>query len=102
LRKSGYKILERNYRQKWGEIDIIARSPENVLVFVEVKTVSGPGPRTTPEDQMTKAKLEKLRRTANVYANAQSGKLTKNGWRIDLLAIVVDGDNAEVKHYENV
>ena len=35
LKKKRYKIVERNYREKWGEIDIIAISPKKVLVFVE-------------------------------------------------------------------
>lgn len=37
LRKQGYKLIERNYRRRFGEIDIIARDGE-VLVFIEVKT----------------------------------------------------------------
>ena len=37
LKKSGYKILERNYHSRYGEIDIIA-SKGAVLAFVEVKT----------------------------------------------------------------
>ena len=36
LKKSGYKILERNYRQKCGEIDIIAQKGE-YIIFTEVK-----------------------------------------------------------------
>jgi putative endonuclease len=39
LTSKGYKILQRNYRTKTGEIDIIAQH-ENQLVFVEVKTRS--------------------------------------------------------------
>ncbi len=37
LKKSGYKILQRNYRSKYGEIDIIAYD-RCVIVFVEVKS----------------------------------------------------------------
>lgn len=37
LKKRGYKILEKNYRTKVGEIDIIAKE-KNTIVFVEVKT----------------------------------------------------------------
>lgn len=37
LKKNGYKILERNYRQKCGEIDIIAQKGE-YIIFTEVKT----------------------------------------------------------------
>ena len=102
LKKAHYKILERNFREKWGEIDIIARSPQKVLVFVEVKTVTGPDPYVEPEEHLTREKLTRLQRTAGLYANNQDEKLTKNGWRIDLLAITIAGDKAEVKHYENI
>ena len=37
LEKRGFRIVERNYRKKWGEIDIIAEK-DNILHFVEVKT----------------------------------------------------------------
>jgi len=103
LKKKRYKIVERNYREKWGEIDIIAKSPKKVLVFVEVKTVSGPNSSITAEDQLTRAKLSKLQRTAELYANGPGAKhVKKSGWRIDLLAITIDGEEATVKHYENI
>lgn len=37
LRKRGYKILERNYRCRYGEVDLIAKDGETI-VFVEVKS----------------------------------------------------------------
>ena len=102
LKKNRYKIVGRNYREKWGEIDIIAISPKKALVFVEVKTVTGPNPYVEPEEHLTRQKLTRLQRTAELYANNQENKVIKNGWRIDLLAIVIDGDSAEVKHYRNI
>ena len=39
LKENGFLILLRNFREKWGEIDIIARDKDKTLVFVEVKTV---------------------------------------------------------------
>lgn len=39
LQKNGYKILDRNYSRKWGELDIVARKG-NIVHFVEVKSVS--------------------------------------------------------------
>ena len=39
LMKHGFKVLDRNYRKKWGEIDIIAQK-DDILRFIEVKTVS--------------------------------------------------------------
>ncbi len=39
LKDSDFIIIERNYRERWGEIDIIAKDPAGILTFVEVKTM---------------------------------------------------------------
>ena len=39
LIKMGYKVIERNYLKKWGEIDIVAKK-DNRIHFIEVKSVS--------------------------------------------------------------
>lgn len=101
LKKKGYKIIERNYWKSWGELDIVAISPEKILVFVEVKTVGGPAPIVTGEDQFTRAKSVKSKRAAELYAN-ESSLLTDKGWRIDLIAITADGSKFDLKHYENI
>ncbi|MEK7548926.1 MAG: YraN family protein [Patescibacteria group bacterium] len=105
LIKQGYKIIERNFRQKWGEIDIIARAPDKTLVFVEVKTVQSVGQQTnvSAEDQLTGAKLQKLQRTASLYAG-HNQELVNNekGWRIDLLALTIKEGDCAVKYYENI
>lgn len=102
LKSCGYKVIERNVANPWGEIDIIARSPNKTLVFVEVKTVSGPAPAITPEDQMTQQKIKRLRRAAQIYAAAQEHRVGEAGWRIDFVAVVVENKKALVKHYENI
>lgn len=102
----GFKVLERNYRKPWGEIDVIAIAPDKTLVFVEVKTVVSHNVNKlliTPEDQLTGGKLRKLKRTAYLYANDVSDKVDKSvGWRIDLLALTINQKNCLVRHYENV
>ena len=92
LINKGYEVVERNYRQPWGEIDIIGRSPDNVLVFFEVKTVK---PRDvdnlliTPEDKMTQAKLRNVKRTASLYAGEFNSRIEDEaGWRIDLMVTI--------------
>lgn len=103
LEKKKYKILERNYRKPWGEIDIIARNSEKALVFVEVKAM-----RTSelfalkPEDNLTSTKLRKVRRTAELYANSHPELVTKRGWQIDLVAIEIGEFGQEIRHYENI
>ena len=101
LKKKGYKIIERNYWKSWGELDIVAVSPEKILVLIEVKTVKGPQPMITAENQITQAKLRKFRRAAELYAN-RSKLLSNKGWRIDLVAVTMDGGEFDLKHYENI
>lgn len=97
LKNKGYAVLERNWRNKFGEIDIITQK-DGVLVFVEVKTKIGElfG---LPEEMVGKGKLQKVRNMATVYMN---GKETP--CRIDVVAVVLTNDNAVTRltHYENV
>ena len=44
LKDRGYKILGRNYRKPWGEVDIIAEK-EGIVIFVEVKASDSPAPK---------------------------------------------------------
>ncbi len=70
LRRKGYRILERNFVGKWGEIDIIARK-RRILCFVEVKTRSigaENGLETRPAASVNAEKQRRLIRVANEYA----------------------------------
>lgn len=106
LKGKGYRIIERNYRQPWGELDIVAYSEIGVLVFVEVKTVTSHNVDKmliTAEDQMTSQKIEKLKRVSAMYAQNFPEKINEDlGWRIDVLALTINGKDCVVKHYENI
>jgi putative endonuclease len=65
LAESGLAILDRNWRCKAGEIDILARDG-NALVVCEVKTRSGPC-FGTPLEAVTAAKAGRLRRLAALW-----------------------------------
>lgn len=113
LKKQGYHILARNYRKKYGEIDVISVAPNKALVFIEVKTMiaSSSGEKLVPEDQMTSAKLIKFRRVAQMFAASHPDLISeKSGWRLDLVTISIprkgtgdfDFNNPVISHYENV
>ncbi len=103
LIQKGYKIIERNHRQKWGEIDIVSLDPKGVLVLVEVKTVSGYDPYISSEDQMSHSKIEKFKRTSYLYANNYfKNRDDSNGWQLDLVTINLNGKDCRIKHYENI
>jgi len=86
LKKKGYRIRERNYRCREGEIDIVARD-KDCLVFVEVRTRTGSG-FGTPEESVTAVKREKLVSVALSYL--QTHKDLPASWRFDVVAIEVD------------
>ena len=86
LIKNGYKILERNFRSRFGELDLIALDGDT-LVFVEVKA------RTNrkfglPEESVTRGKLWKINKTAEYYSLTHP-KLPKK-LRIDVVALEID------------
>lgn len=71
LAKRGCVIVERQYRCRWGEIDLIARTSRGVLCFVEVKTRSRRAV-APPREAVTASKQRKLRTAASWYL-AQTG-----------------------------
>lgn len=88
LKTSGYALLDRNFRWKGGEIDIIARKG-GVVVFVEVRLRASANFGTAAET-VGPAKREKIRRTALLYA--QNKKLDCP-LRFDVIAF--DGETME-------
>src|SRR3972149_3699974 len=86
LERKGYKIIERNYRKKWGEIDVIAEK-DNVVHFVEVKAVSRESKDYRPEELIHESKLRKVARTAALYMEQQ-----RDGreFQIDGIAVIMD------------
>jgi len=99
LKKRGYKILQRNYRCREGEIDIIAQKDE-FLVFVEVRTKKNTA-FGTPEESVTLSKREKLISLANAYIQAYNKP--PQSWRIDVVAVELTPDNrvSRLEHIEN-
>ena len=102
LTKKGYTIIERQHRKPWGELDLIMKAGDGTLVFVEVKAMGIGSKNFTPEANMTSAKIMKTKRAALAYANANP-KLSGRGWRIDVIAIDLEGETARnIRHYENI
>ena len=108
LAGAGYKILYKNYREGFDEIDIIARSKDLTIVFVEVKTMRGFFNSLNyliPEDQFSYRKFQKISRACMKFAAKHPNLINdQKGWRIDLIAInLEEGDsNFHIRHYENI
>ena len=101
LEKHGYKILDRNYRKPWGEIDIVAQQSDE-LVFIEVKTQNKEF-EWRPEENITRHKKHQLSRIVTTYLKSNKVPEDQN-WRVDVLAITLDfkTKNAQIEHIQNI
>ena len=86
LKRKGYRIRERNFRCREGEIDIVAEKG-GFLVFVEVRTKRDTS-FGTPEESITASKKDKLIALAQIYIESHAG--LPSSWRIDVVAIELD------------
>lgn len=96
----GLNILQRNWRCRYGELDIIACEADHTLVFVEVKTRTGNGFGGL-EQAVTPQKLRRIRRLAGIWLAAQ-----ERGWpglRIDVVGVRMGRlRNPEIIHLRGV
>ncbi len=90
LETLGFKILDANYRTRWGEIDIVAEKDAE-LVFVEVRTRRSRS-MGTPEESLTKAKRSHLVAAAEEYIQGSDARY--EDWRIDLVAVELERSGA--------
>jgi putative endonuclease len=100
LENLGFKILEKNFHSKFGEIDIVAIY-QDVLVFVEVKT-RWSEKFGLPEESITPWKIRKIIKTAD-YFKMLHPQLPES-LRIDALAIDIgsNGEAKDIRHFKNI
>ena len=92
LKSCGWKILERNYKNPFGEVDIIAQK-EDVIAFIEVKTRSS-DKFGQPSEAVTESRKRKYISAANYYF---AGREIDTVVRFDIIEIL-DG---QLNHIEN-
>ena len=73
----GYEVLDRNFRSRFGEIDIIARK-DGFLCFVEVKTRSE-GSMGRPVESVTRSKQQKIIKTTEYYIVCHPALVEREG-----------------------
>lgn len=88
LKKQGYRILEQNYRCRFGEVDLIAEH-DGCLVFVEVKTRSGLA-FGRPSEAVTRHKQQQISKVALDYMSKKG--LRDQPARFDVVAILKRDD----------
>jgi putative endonuclease len=97
LRRRGYELLERRYRTRFGEIDIVARH-RGAIVFVEVKARAG-GAFGNGAAAVTGLKQQRIGRIAVDFLSRRH--LTNHPCRFDVVAISFDRGRPRVEVYEN-
>ena len=96
LVKQGFKVLDRNYNKKWGEIDIVAEK-DKILRFIEVKTVvSYETCKYRPEENVHYQKLKRLSRVIQTYLLDKNVSY-ETEWQIDVVAVFLDLETKKAK-----
>jgi putative endonuclease len=98
LDRQGYRVLARNHRTSFGELDVIARDGKEV-VFVEVKTRLDD--ESLPEESVDLRKVGRIARLAEAYLMSEGGE--EAAWRIDVVSVVLDhqGELRRIEHFKN-
>ena len=99
LKDQGYRILEENFKNKLGEIDLIVQDGK-VVCFVEVKTRQ-PLKQGYPYEAVTSWKIHKLSQLAASYLKYRYGSLEIPS-RFDVISIIYARDGASaIQHMKN-
>jgi putative endonuclease len=97
LERLGYSIVERRYRSRFGEIDIVA-DDGGTVVFVEVKTKTS-GSFGDPVDEVTSQKQRQLVSMGEEYYSFRCSPQTQ--CRFDVVAVDLSAGPAKITHYKD-
>jgi putative endonuclease len=89
LARLGYEIVERNYRTRWGELDIIARAG-STLAFCEVKTRRAGGAQGGAVEAVSYRKQARVRRMAASWLAERRDRGYVRVIRFDVVGVTVD------------
>ena len=100
LERKKYKILVKNFKRKWGEIDIVAKK-NGKIIFFEVKTILKKQ-GFFPEDQIDFKKKRQLWKMAQIYLSENKISFD-NHWQIDIIAVEITPElkKANIRHFKN-
>jgi putative endonuclease len=99
LKNLGYKILNKNFKCKCGEIDLIAMN-NGYICFIEVKTRFGTS-FGTPAESVISSKQHKIYKTAQVYILREN--IIDFNFRFDVMEVILNNNNNDfsVNHIED-
>lgn len=100
LLEKGYRILDRNWRSRFGELDIVAEIGA-ILVIIEVRSRSGTTSFGTPSESVNARKVMQVRNTAQQYVHHK--RYHERSIRFDVISVILGADMSAVSmdHIEN-
>jgi len=96
LKERGYSILHANWRKGSYELDIVAKTADE-LVIIEVKTRSA-GSIINPEDAVTNQKIKRIIAATDFYIKCFDVDLPA---RFDIISVISNQQNFEIDHIED-
>ena len=100
LESLGYRVLDRNWRRPWGELDIVAQK-DGVIHFIEVKASVQKREGFEPFVRAGETKMAKVTRTARTWLAAHQ-YTDEREWQIDVISVIMEGDHPTFEHFENI
>ncbi|WP_420837373.1 YraN family protein [Bifidobacterium avesanii] len=97
LEEQGWRILDRNWRSRYGELDLIALDPRGEIVFVEVKTRRS-SMQGSPQEAVDRRKQSALRRAAMEWLLDDAHYVPHQGTRFDVIAVRVASSGPQTTH----
>ena len=99
LLRNGYTVLERNFRSRGGEVDIVARDRDDCIVFIEVKTRRNLA-YGLPQLAVNQRKQRQIAKGALSWLS--HNRLHDRSARFDVIAVLLhDGTKYELEHIVN-
>lgn len=93
LAEQGYRIIGKNYRRPFGEIDIIAER-DKVAHFVEVKaSLYFQNTSFIPEVRIDRRKVRNLKKICETYLQETDAPMDKE-WQIDVVSVILNSDGS--------
>ncbi len=98
LKSHNFSVLEKNFRSKFGEIDIIAEK-KHCLYFIEVKTRSNLN-HGEPYEAVNKRKIYHIKKASQYYL--LKNKFEGYKLKIAVFSILIEGEKIDIKFWDNI
>ena len=99
LKKKGYKIIERNFKTTYGELDIIAKD-KDTIAFIEVKARKNQN-FGSPKESITYTKKKKLSKSALYYLKSSKQMNVKARFDVAIIKSFTDLENPDIELIKN-